>query len=129
MPKAFYLTGDISTGCQLSPMFLYQCDKTTRCFQWTNLNIYPAYNPFKSFKNLNLLNVQPFQRLRKSSLIVIGPNNSTYHTCVLNLFIHSLGNKQHWSICFIHKNLNLLECEKCSFFCSGGTKILIYFIN
>lgn len=27
MPKAFYVTGDISTGCQLSPMFLYQCDK------------------------------------------------------------------------------------------------------
>ena len=94
MPKAFYVTGDISTGCQLSPMFLCQCDKLLDVLSeqiW--IYIYPAYNPFKSFKNLNLLNIQTFQKLRKSRLTGIGPNNYTYHTCFLNLFTHSLGNK------------------------------------
>lgn len=32
MPKAFYLTGDISTGCQLSPMFLYQAGQNYKAF-------------------------------------------------------------------------------------------------
>ena len=57
--------------------------------------------------------------------MVIGPNNYTYHTCLLNLFIHPPGNKQ---LQTINKNLNILEFEKCSFR-PGVAKILIHLIN